>query len=140
MTAVPRRRLRSAHVGLGLTVMAAAALTGCAADEPDYAAICVDPITEERIDDDLCDDSDDPSDYHGSGGGFFWFYVNTSSSHPIPAVGSRFNPGHGTYTGSTLTRGGKTVQRGGMPEAGSPSVRSFTKSGGFGSTRGVSSS
>lgn len=135
-----RRRLRSKHVALGLTVAAAGTLTGCAAQDPDYAAICVDPETNERVEDESCDDSDEPREYSGVGGGFFWFYMNTGSTRRLPAVGERYDPGYGTYRGSTLVRNGSSVQRGGLPADGRPSVRSFTKSGGFGSSRGVSSS
>jgi hypothetical protein len=135
----PPRRLRSKHVALGLTVVAASTLTGCGTD-PDYAAICVDPETQERVDDDQCDDSDRPRDYTGVGTGFFWFYMSSTSSARLPAVGQSYNPSAGTYQGSSLVNGGRSVQRGGLPSAGSSSVKSFTRSGGFGSSRGVSSS
>ena len=136
---MPTRRMRSRTVLLGVTALAASTLSGCAAT-PEYAAICTDPQTNKRVDDDQCDDDDDPDDYNGVGGGFFWFYLATRASAPIPAVGQGYNPASGTYNGSTLARSGRSLQRGGLPTAGAPSVRSFTRSGGFGSSRGVSSS
>ena len=139
-TQAPVRRRRSRPVLLGVTARAASTLSGCVASEPDYAAICTDPQTNERVDDSQCDDSDDPDDYHGGGAGFFWFYLATRGGSPIPGVGQRYNPGAGTYNGSSLVRSGTSVQRGGLPTKGAPSVRSFTKSGGFGSSKGVSSS
>jgi hypothetical protein len=133
------RRMRSRTVLLGVTALAASSLSGCAS-EPDYAAICTDPQTNQRVDDEQCDDSEEPSDYTGVGTGFFWFYLATSGSSRIPAVGQRYDTSSGTYNGRGLVRGGTSVQRGGLPAQGGPSVRSFTKSGGFGSAKGVSSS
>jgi hypothetical protein len=142
MTNTPaRRRLRSASVALGLTALAAGTLTGCAAEEPDYQAICVDPSSQERVDDNQCGDDDDPDDYNGSGSGFFWFYMASRSAHPLPAVGSSYNPSYGTYKGSSLIGGGKSVARGGAPARGATTVKSYTsstmKSGGFGG-KGIS--
>ena len=126
MTQTPRRRMRSATVALGVTALMATGLTGCAS-EPDYAAVCVDPETEERVDDDQCDDD---RDYNGVGGGFFWYYLGASSR--VPSVGAPVSGG--TYRGSTLNG---TVQRGGLPTTGGSSVRSSTTKGGFGgSSRG----
>jgi len=82
----------------------------------------------------VCDDSKE--DYHGSGGGFFWFYMASHSNHPVPAVGSHYTPSNGTYNGRSLHG---NVARGGLPKSGGGSVKSFTKSGGFGG-RGFGSS
>lgn len=137
-----RRRLRSASVGLGLTALVAASLTGCAMEEePDYAAICVDPDTGARVDDDQCDDD---VEYTGGGGsGFFWFYMATSSNHRIPAVGQTFDSSSGSYRLSSLagSSGSRvSVQRGGLPTAGASSMSSYVRSGGFGSRGGFASS
>jgi len=132
--------MRSRTVLLGVTTLAASSLSGCVASEPDYAAICTDPQTNERVDDGECDASDQPGDYRPGLGGFFWFYMLTSASHRIPAVGQSYRPGWGTYNGRGLTATGARVQRGGLPRQGASSVKSFTRSGGFGSSRGVSSS
>ena len=56
-------------------------LTGCATSA-DYAAVCVDPDTQERVEDDQCDDD---SDYNGAGTGFFWYYL--AARAVVPAVG-----------------------------------------------------
>ena len=144
MTTSPiHRRMRSSHVMLGITTLAAGTLSGCAFGEPDYQAFCVDPSTQERVDDDECSADDDPEDYDGSSSGFFWFYMASRSASPIPAVGSAYNPSSGTYNGSALVDSGRSVVRGGMPASGASSVKSYTsktmKSGGFGG-KGVSSS
>ena len=131
-----RTRRASRAVPLGLTVLAASTLTGCGAD-PDVAAVCVDPQTNERVPDDQCDDSDDPADYDGVGSGFFWYYLGTRSARSIPALGSPVSGG--TFNGSAYRTSGRSIQRGGLPDSGG-SFKSFSKSGGFGSSKGVSSS
>lgn len=138
MTTTIRRASRA--VPLGLTVLAASSLSGCGGD-PDVAAVCVDPQTQERVDDDQCDDSNTPRDYDGGsgvGGAFFWYYVGTQTSRAIPAVGAPVSGG--TWNGQGLVNSGRSVQRGGLPADGAPSFKSFSKSGGFGSSKGVSSS
>lgn len=137
MTTTIRRASRA--VPLGLTVIAASSLTGCGGD-PDVAAVCVDPQTQERVSDDQCDDSDDPQDYNGGGGigsGFFWYYLGTQTARSIPAVGSPVSGG--SFNGSQYRSAGRSIQRGGLPDSGG-SFKSFSKSGGFGSSKGVSSS
>ncbi len=127
MTTPVRRRMRSSSVALGITAMMAANLTGCASDSADYAAVCVDPETKERVDDDECDDD---RDYNGVGGGFFWYYLGASSR--VPSIGQTANGG--TFSSSRLNG---SVQRGGLPTTGGSTVRSTTTKGGFGgSSRG----
>lgn len=130
----PRRRMRSAGITLGLTALVAASLSGCSSDEddqPDYAAICVDPQTEERTGDENCTDE---REYHGSGGGFFWFYMATRGGGLVPPIGGRYNTADGTYRASALrnSQGGTaTVQRGGLDTKGG-NIGTITR-GGFGS-------
>ncbi|MFI5730068.1 hypothetical protein ACIA49_08125 [Kribbella sp. NPDC051587] len=115
--------MRSAGITLGLTALVAATLTGCSSDDTaDYAAICVDPQTETRVDDSNCKDE---REYHGSGAGFFWFYMATRSAAYVPAIGGRYYAGNGTYTvprqRDERTGGGTgspTVQRGGLSKSG----------------------
>lgn len=126
MTTTARRRMRSSSISLGITALMASSLTGCSSSA-DYAAVCVDPETQERVDDDQCDDD---SDYNGGGSGFFWYYLGASSR--IPAIGQTTSGG--TFSGSSLNG---TVQRGGLPTTGGSTVKSATTKGGFGgSSRG----
>jgi hypothetical protein len=123
MTTPTRRRMRSASISLGITAVMASSLTGCASSA-DYAAVCVDPDTQERVDDDQCDDDG------GGGTGFFWYYLAARSI--VPAVGQTATGG--TFRGSSLNG---TVQRGGLPTTGGSTVKSATTKGGFGgSSRG----
>ena len=90
--------------------------------------MCVDPDTQERVEDDQCDDD---SDYNGTGAGFFWYYLAAEavvpSRRPDDVTG-------GTFRGRTLNG---TVQRGGLPTTGGSTVKSATTKGGFGgSSRG----
>ena len=126
MTTPTRRRMRSSSISLGITALMASSLTGCSSSA-DYAAVCVDPETQERVDDDQCDDD---SDYNGGGSGFFWYYLGARTL--IPAVGQTTSGG--TFSGSSLNG---TVQRGGLPSTGGSTVKSATTKGGFGgSSRG----
>ena len=118
-----RRRMRSASISLGITAVMASSLTGCASSA-DYAAVCEDPDTQERVADDQCDDD---SDYNGSGTGFFWYYLAARSV--VPGVGSTVSGG--TFRGSSVFG---SVQRGGLPTTGGSTVRSSTTKGGFGGT------
>ena len=91
------------------------------------AGVQTSPETQERVDDDQCDDD---SDYNGTGTGFFWYYLAARSV--VPAVGQTATGG--TFNGRTLTG---TVQRGGLPTTGGSTVKSATTKGGFGgSSRG----
>ena len=123
MTTPTRRRMRSTSISLGITAVMASSLTGCASSA-DYAAVCVDPDTQERVADDQCDDDG------GGGTGFFWYYLAARSI--VPAVGQTATGG--TFRGSSLNG---TVQRGGLPTTGGSTVKSATTKGGFGgSSRG----
>lgn len=126
-----RRRMRSVQVTLGLTALVAASLSGCSNDESaDYAAVCVNPETQVRVDDDDCDDD---REYNGSDSGFFWWYMATRGSRRAPAVGERYNAGDGTYRVSTLRNSAGrpvSVQRGGVDSRGGD-VETVAR-GGFG--------
>jgi len=119
MTA-PRRRMRSAGITLGLTALVAASLTGCSSgqEQTDYAAICVNPETQERTDDTNCKDN---REYHGSGAGFFWFYMATRAGGLVPPIGGKYNSSAGTYTVANARNaqgGTATVKRGGLDPKG----------------------
>lgn len=118
--------MRSAGVTLGLTALVAASLTGCSNyNQPDYAAICVDPQTQTRSDDENCKDD---REYHGSGAGFFWFYMATRGGGLVPPIGGRYNAAQGTYT--IPRTGSPTIKRGGIDKKGGD-IGTITR-GGFG--------
>lgn len=122
--------LRSALKRTGMSAVAlavlAATMTGCAAsDEPDYVAICVNPATEERVDDTQCTTTAEYDEAGLSAGEFFWFYLAASAL--IPAVGSDVDIDSGTYKASKLGKKIK-VLRGGMPTTGGTSYKTYKKS------------
>ncbi|HEX6357901.1 hypothetical protein [Actinophytocola sp.] len=111
---IPRRRMRSVSVAIGVTAVAAAALSGCSSS-PDYNAVCIDERTQQRVDDDECDDT--------TGGTRSWYYLG--SGQRIPSVGSR-------VSGGSTNEPAGSVQRGG--QSSSDSGSSSTDYGGFGSS------
>lgn len=123
-----RRRMRSVAVGVGLTAVVAAVLVD-RETEPDYAAVCVDPDTQQRVDDDDCRGEH----VHGGGSAFAWYFLGRASR--VPAIGTTVTGG--TFNGSSLSG---RVQRGGLPAEGGSTVKSSTVRGGFGgSFHGVGS-
>lgn len=138
MADIPRRRMRSARVAIGVTAVVAAALTGCSASE-DYTAVCVDEDTMERVSDDDCDDDNDG--YGTSGGSYVWYYLG--SGRRVPSLGSRVSGGSTSPPAGSSGRGGSSsYDDSGSGNRGSSSGYgdSSTDYGGFGgSSGGVSS-
>ncbi|MFD6070775.1 hypothetical protein [Amycolatopsis lurida] len=68
--------------------------SGCDAfADPDaqYAAICVNEQTQERLDDDACGDYDDEGHSSGVGAYFLWMPLSAGNAY-IPPVGQRMPP------------------------------------------------
>lgn len=119
------RRRRSAAVALGITGLLAAGLTGYAvgqdddeAEEVDYAAVCVDSQTEQRVEDGSCDEGGEQRFYGGGGGFYGWYFLPVGGR--APGIGQR-------VAGGTLTAPPGRVARGGIDRAGGTVSR-----GGFG--------
>lgn len=121
------RRRRSDAVVLGVTaVLASAMLTGCGPDgdviDADYAQVCQDRTTEQRVEDEKC------SEEGRSSGHFGWYFFpmgskGSNTSRSIPGVGERLSGG------VTSVPAGATAKTG-VPADGSSSVTR----GGFGSS------
>jgi hypothetical protein len=125
-------RRRSATVGLGVTALLAAGLAGCSSNseevtsgDADYDAVCVDNASQERIDDEYCDDR--ATRYHGSGAAA-WYFLARGASFPRKG---------GKVTGGTFRDPGPgyNVQRGGNP-VGAGTAGTASGSGGDGVSRG----
>lgn len=118
---------RSRAVPLALTALLAATLTGCAdddADDPDSYAICVDPETQERLDDDECDDDDG----HTHVGAWYYFGgIRSGRTYVVPRVGE-------TVAGGTFSEPSGSVRRGGVSASGGSvgGDSSTVSHGGFG--------
>ncbi|MEH0108673.1 tRNA-dihydrouridine synthase [Tersicoccus sp. MR15.9] len=126
-TASPaRRRFRaSTTVGLGVTaVLASALMTGCSPDgdviDADYAQVCQDRTSQQRVEDDKCSDSG------RAGGHYGWYFFpmgsrGSSNTRSLPGVGDRLSGG------TTSVPAGASAKSG-VPAKGSSSV----SRGGFG--------
>ncbi|GAA1822666.1 tRNA-dihydrouridine synthase [Planosporangium flavigriseum] len=131
---MPPTRRKSASVTLGVTSLLAVALTGACGSQraggDEYGAVCVDPQTQQRIDDDYCDDD---THYHSGGG---WYFIRSGRSYP--AKGQKVSGGSFSRPG-----GGSTVKYGGVAAQGGPVVKADSGSvsrGGFGGKSGGSGS
>lgn len=113
---------------VGLVSALALALSGCTVSpaEADEIGVCINPKTEERIDDNRCTDG---SEGWESEDGSVWFWYSTSSGHTAPPVGQKVTRSHG-YTGTPKS---SYYARGGVPKAGSSISKSTIARGGFGS-------
>ncbi|MDQ1723562.1 MAG: hypothetical protein QOG52_590 [Frankiaceae bacterium] len=114
---------RSVAVRLTITAMLAASLSACSSNEPDpdNVAICVDPNTQQRVDDSQCGaDLDHHIGSGGIGSGFLWYFIGRNSA--FPPVGGRYLGTGGSFSrpaniGSTIHGvggAGGTVSRGGF--------------------------
>lgn len=131
-------------IGLLALVVGLTSLSACAQPEPEYAAVCVDPNTEERLPDSACGEA---AGYDDSGSDFLTYavlwYMLMDSSRPYPAVGSKVNksyfttklPSGKTYTTGLSSKGGTSVKswsttsRKSGTTFGSGGSKSTTKSG-----------
>lgn len=123
----PRRPVALRYVPL---VAAALVAAGCAYEQPDaqYGGICVDEVTQQRVEDERCGDYDDEG--RGTNSGFFFMWIATDSTHAVPARGQK----------APATIGSRTVPPGtpiakGMPVTGG-SMQSIHR-GGFGAKAGT---
>lgn len=124
---------QSSTVALGVSaLLASAVLTGCTPDgnviDADYAQLCQDKKTQERVDDSKCSEAGRGGSYYG------WYFLpmgaaDSGSTRSIPAVGSK------------LSGGATTIPQGATAKTGAPVKGSGTVSrGGFGgSAKGGSS-
>lgn len=112
-------------VTLGITALMAATLTGCSPSanevDADYAKVCQDKVTEERLEDDQCNTS--------SSSRAHWYFIPIIGGRSVPRVGAKLSGGVATMpSGKTA----KTVPSKGGDFAKSGSVTR----GGFGSKGG----
>ncbi|MDO4915995.1 MAG: hypothetical protein Q3974_00060 [Rothia sp. (in: high G+C Gram-positive bacteria)] len=146
------RRKSSQAVAIGAVTALAMALTGCATDEEretdaDYAQICVDEKTQERVEDNQCQDTS----HSHSNFGWMWlpFFLSMSNNRAniIPPIGTRLTPDqHATRQrpqnarSTTVPTSGVTPSKSKNGKTTMKSNKSGTSRGGFGSKGGGSGS
>ncbi len=121
------RGRRSASLSIGVTaLLASAVLTGCSPSgeviDADYAQVCQDRTTQERVEDSKC------SEEGRSSGAFGWYFFalgarSAALSRSIPAVGSPLTGGVTSVPAGASTRSGisasgsSSVSRGGFGDS-----------------------
>ncbi|MCL1869813.1 MAG: hypothetical protein FWF90_05300 [Promicromonosporaceae bacterium] len=128
------RRLRSTSVTLGITALIAAGVAGCG-HVVDNQGICVDPQTQKRVADYLCDRGGS-----GGGGGYAWYYLRSGSA--IPGVGRSYAGSGGTFDEGTLhgtTSHGGVSSSGEGGSSGESGSHGSVARGGFGGSAHVGS-
>ncbi|WP_394160446.1 tRNA-dihydrouridine synthase [Galactobacter valiniphilus] len=128
MPSTTTRRRASVAVSIGVTATLATTLTGCgngATDTSDeYARICRDTTTQQRVEDEKCNESGSGSGYHGHSYMPYFFFLGNNSRTRVPAVGE-------SATGGTSTLPDGKSARSGVSSKGETFARG-TARGGFG--------
>lgn len=118
-----RSQRRTVVVGLGVTALLAGTITAIVASneqEADYAQVCFNEETGERVDDDQCNNS---SSAGRSSGVYAWYFYSRGAS--VPAVGQN----RSSYPTAT-----KTVPQGAKSSTGYSTKGGTVSRGGFGSS------
>lgn len=119
--------------------------------DADYAAVCVDPITEIRAADEDCAEAEEEFDgtrteaYQyatrntEAGTVLFWYYFGTQAGRTAPPLGGRVSGGSYTVPSAGTGRAPVIIRSGSVPVAGGSITRETVKSsviqrGGFGSS------
>lgn len=116
-----RSQRRTVVVGLGVTALLAGTITAIVAsnaDEPDYAQVCFDEATGERVEDTQCNSS------AGRGGGLYaWYFYSRGAN--VPPVGQN----RSSYPNFT-----RTIPEGAKASTGYSTKGGTVSRGGFGSS------
>lgn len=129
--------MKKIALSVAAAVMATSLVACGASSEPEYVGVCVDPNTEQRLDDDACSNGDD--DYLAYA--VMW-YMLANSSHSYPAVGHRVNrsyfkttlPKGSSYTKGLSSKGGSSVKSWSSKTFGSKSSTGSSSKSGWGSS------
>lgn len=111
-------------------VLTSCGLPGVTGDDPDadYVAVCTDPATSARVDDDRCNGA--PTNYTGiartdSASTYMWYYLPTDGGYSAPPVGQRVTRGQYTAPRPAAAGGSvpKVARSGSVPTGGGAVVR-----------------
>lgn len=122
-------------VGIGaLVVVAGVGYVIFAEDEPDALAVCMNPVSNERVSDDMCGDYGDDGSTVYSGGFHYMMFDTRTYRGNIPAVGQKMPTGNVTGYKRTFPKSTGVIGQKVKPQGGSTST---IKRGGFGVSSGV---
>lgn len=133
-----KSRKSKAVIIAGTGFLAASLLTGCSTDsDADYAKVCKDAKSNQRVSDDKC--SDDGA--HSSVYGWYFFSMMNNSSSRVPAVGAPLSGGATSIPDTATTKSGvntagDTVSRSGFGKGGATSKSGFGSGGAKAGTGG----
>jgi len=128
-----RKRRRTVVITLGVTALLAGTITAVVAsqnDDDDYAQVCTDESTQQRVEDSKCEDSGASSTAGRSHTHYGWYFFPRGSS--IPAIGSSVK----NYSGGTSTLPKGSTAAKGFSSKGGSFTKSTTSRGGFGKSSG----
>jgi len=128
-----RKRRRTVVISLGVTALLAGTITAVVAsqnDDEDYAQVCTDESTQQRVDDEKCEDSGASSTAGRSNSHYGWYFFPRGSR--IPAIGSSVK----SYSGGTSTLPKGSTAAKGFSSSGGSFSKSTTTRGGFGKSSG----
>lgn len=122
----------------GTGFLAASLLTGCSTNsDADYAKVCKDAKSNQRVSDDKCSDE---GTSHGAYGWYFFSMMNNNNSR-VPALGAPLSGGATSIPDTATSKAGvsssgETVSRSGFGKGGATSKSGFggggAKGGSFG--------
>lgn len=126
---VPVFKTRKAKVAVvaGTGFLAASLLTGCStSDEAEYAAVCQDAKSQQRISDDKCSDGST-----GGSGAYMWYFMGMNSR--VPAVGAPLSGGTTSIPDTANYKSGVNTAGEHVTKQGFGKSGAVSKSSGFGS-------
>lgn len=118
-----KSRKSKAVVIAGTGFLAASLLTGCSTDnDADYAKVCKDAKSNQRVSDDKCSDDG----VHSGVYGFYYFSMLNNSQARVPAIGAPLTGGATSIPDTATSKagvkpGGDTVSRSGFGKGGATS-------------------
>lgn len=133
-----KSRKSKAVIIAGTGFLAASLLTGCStSNDADYAKVCKDAKSNQRVSDDKCSD-DGP---HSSGYGWYFFSMMNNNNSRVPALGAPLSGGATSIPDTATSKAGvnsagDTVSRSGFGKGGATSKSGFGAGGAKAGTSG----
>lgn len=135
---VVKSRKSKAVVVVGTGFLAASLLTGCnTSSDADYARVCQDAKSQQRVSDDKCSDEGVRSNVYG----FYYFSMMNNQTARVPAIGAPLAGGATSIPDSATFKSGvkasgDSVARSGFGKGGATSKGGIGTTGGSGKASG----